>query len=798
MKTRSTELERLGSDGRQALAGAAPDRRKLGAEIRHYFALLRRRWWLIAMGALLAVAGACWQQRGHIPQYTAQVLVQQRAETPVVGLGGIGRDDDIGSQIEIIRSRAVIAPVVDSLGLQLRLRSRRSDWSRVVGSLAVVRDPPGGRFSVVRQDGQVVLSRDRGGEEVVLSRSDPGAPITGPGFTLFLADEEAVEQRISFSFQNWDAAVERLQRQIRAEPGRGAGLIRISFTDADPNLAAAVVNGVASSYQRHRAESAREAARRRGDVISSQLVQLADSLRSVQDMVLDYQRRAQLLNPGAEGNAITSARLQTENEIRQLRYEEGLLETLVAGLRSAQSGESLQRIMTMAAELVPSGRALFDRLQQLETERSRLTASRFGYTEAEPQVQVVDSLMASVRSQMQVATEQSLELLRTRLSSAEERLGQLRREAGALPERTAELARHQQRVDAVQDVFDMLVEGYYEAQIAEGVEVGDVAVIDPATAPLRPNPRNERLHMMVALMMGLFVGAVAAVVVEHLDTRVRESEDAEEVTGLEVVGKVPLLASRGAGRLESRLVGKEALRAIRTQLHFATARPHRILAVTSAEPGEGKSTIAANLALTFAEQGLRTVLVDADQRRPVVHLLGKVKRSPGLHEYLGGAADLDTVLRTSRISRNVDVLPAGGSTRGSQDGIGSVGFENLIEQLRERYDAIVVDTPPVLAVSDALVVGRVVDATLLVVRAGVSQEGALRQTIAQLRRVEAPLVGIIMNAVSMKDVSYSYYYEYYKESPPELSTAGEKRRALIGRPRQSSQTDPKKEASISS
>jgi uncharacterized protein involved in exopolysaccharide biosynthesis len=425
----------------------------------------------------------------------------------------------------------VIAPVVASLGLQFNLLDRRDEWGSIYGELEADPTAPASAFVLTKDGEMLVLTSLAAGDTLATSNADE--PIEGPGFRLRLADPSAVQIPIRFSLWRRQGAIESFQRRIKVEKGKGAGLLRLGFTDPDPRRAAAVVNAAAESYRDYRARTARDAASRRRTVIADQLVELADSLRAVESLLLGYQQSQELLDPDAEGGALFSARLQTENEIRQLRFEEGLLQSLIVGLRSAEasgSSEGLGEIMTRASEIFPAGQALHSRQQQLEMERSRLTASRFGFTSQEPQVQVLDSLLASARNQMRVAAEQSLDLLRSRLASAEERHGQLRYEVGVLPSRGAELGRYQQKVDAVQGVFDMLVNKYFEAQIAEDVEVGDVEVIDAATVPRRPDPSTVGFYLFAALLVGFVVGGAGAIVIDKMDTKVRTAPDATRVT----------------------------------------------------------------------------------------------------------------------------------------------------------------------------------------------------------------------------------------------------------------------------
>jgi polysaccharide biosynthesis transport protein len=475
--------------------------------------------------------------------------------------------------------------------------------------------------------------------------------------------------------------------------------------------------------------------------------------------------------------------LQIENELRTLRFEEGLLSSLVEGLRSDERGdESLNQILSLGSDLVPAGPALHRRLQDLEIERSRLTASTFGRMEGDPAVQVLDSLIVSTKSQMRGAVEHGLDHVRTRIRGAEERLAQMRGDMAAIPGQTAELARLRQRADAVQDVVDALVDRYYEAQIAEGVEAGDVVVVDPAPVPLWPDPTQTTMVLMAGLIGGLIIGVLALLALEYFDVRVRRVVDAEAATGLPLVGMVPRIGVPSQDPVAA-AIGKEAFRSLRMNLQFAHERVPRVLSVTSASPKEGKTTVCVNLAASLAEQqGPETVLImDADFRRPQLHRIFGLDRAPGLSDVLCGNASLDEVIRPSPAHPKLHVMTAGTPVPNPSEIIGSRAFTELVLELQENFGFVLIDTPPLLAVTDAGLMANSVDGTLIVVRADQADRVAVATAMEQLRQIDANLLGVILNAVGTRwgDGRYAYsYYDEYLADTPETGGRGTKHTLL--------------------
>ena len=736
-------------------------------DFQQMFETIRRRWWLVAMTAAVAVVAAWFNGRNEIRRYTAEALLQQRESAPLVGLSFTTTTSEFGSQIEIMRSRSVLAPVVARTGFQLRLFDNPGERTTLFEGLEVATDAEPGAYLLSTDGTDILVSDDR--TEEVLAAAPPGERLEGPGFSFIATRPVRLEKPVQFNVARPQAAVNRLRNRLLIEDGKGPDLVTISFTDPDPVFAALVANEAAFSYQDYSRETNRAGHARRRASIADQVVIRADSLRAAQDASMEYQRTAQLLNPGVEGNALMSNILSTETTLQSMNFDEVLLESMVRGLENSdRSDESLHRIMALGANLVPGGASLDSELRDLSMQRNALIASPFGPTESAPEVLVIDSLIAMTKNSMQIAAEQALSLQKSRISDTEERLGQLKGQLRELPARTAEFVRLEQRVAAIRGSFDALVAQYFQAQIEEGAEAGDVEIVDPAAVPLGPDPSRRSLKLMIALLAGVMVGALGAITLDQLDSRVRGTRDAEQAVHLQVLGTVPKISSRSSNP-KSVLIGKEAFRGLRTNIRFALSEQPRLLAITSSAPGEGKSTIAVNLALTLAEQGSRVLLIDADLRRPQVHRILGVDRRPGLSDVLTGQAEPEHAIIPSPVHPGLSVLPGGSATGSPAELVGGDNFMSLVLGLREQFDTVLVDTSPVLAVTDAALIGTVADGTLVVVRANETDQGALSRAVEQLRRVNANLVGIVLNDVPLDNVGYSSYYDSYYDGNEEDS-----------------------------
>ncbi len=299
------------------------------------------------------------------------------------------------------------------------------------------------------------------------------------------------------------------------------------------------------------------------------------------------------------------------------------------------------------------------------------------------------------------------------------------------------------------------------------------------TGPIEPNiPRN----LAFAFMLGLTSGVGLAFLLEGLDNTVRTTEQAQMISGLPPLGMIPLgsRTAREGGANAKRLViasSKEAVelitqvrpqsqmaesyRALRTSLLLSNlGAPPRVIMVTSALPQEGKTTTSINCAVVLAQKGIRVLLIDADLRRPSIHkTLGMGPRS-GLSNVLTGSATLEQAITRSSILPNLDVLPAGTPPPNPAELLASTNMRDVLQQLRGQYDHVVVDTPPTLSVTDAVVLSPRADAIVLVIRSGQTTKQALRRSRDILMQVNAKVSGVLLNAVDLCSPDYYYYYEY--------------------------------------
>jgi polysaccharide biosynthesis transport protein len=306
-------------------------------------------------------------------------------------------------------------------------------------------------------------------------------------------------------------------------------------------------------------------------------------------------------------------------------------------------------------------------------------------------------------------------------------------------------------------------------------------IINAARVPTSPSEPNIPRNLAFALVLGLISGVGLAFLLENMDNTVRTPEQAQAISGLASLGMIPLgskSASHGStGKRLALTASKEVVetvtqvrpqsqmaesyRALRTSLLLSNlGAPPKVIMVTSARPQEGKTTTSINTAIVLAQKGVRVLLVDADLRRPSIHkTLGMGPRT-GLSNVLTGSATVQQTITTSPILPNLFIMPAGTPPPNPAELLASSNMRDLIVELRELYDHIVIDTPPTLSVTDAVVLSPRADATILVIRSGQTTKPALRRARDILMQVNAHVAGVLLNAVDLTSPDYYYYYEY--------------------------------------
>ncbi|MFZ1009558.1 MAG: polysaccharide biosynthesis tyrosine autokinase [Candidatus Sulfotelmatobacter sp.] len=567
-------------------------------------------------------------------------------------------------------------------------------------------------------------------------------------------------------------------------------IIEVHYRSPDKDLAATVVNTLMSTYTENNFKSRFDSTMQASDWLSKQLVDLQMKVETSQEKLVHYQKEHEILGIDEKQN-ITTAKLDELNKALTAAESERMDKESVYRLVAAGDTETIvsaANVLDSAGTQSASGllEGLRGKEGDLKIQAAELN-TQFG--PAYPKLAQVNNQIKEIDSQILAETKKIAGKIKGQYMAALQRESMLhdalekqKQEQNKLNESAIEFSLLKRDLDTNRQLYEGLLEKLKEAGVSAGLRSNNFRIVDVArvpTAPVEPNiPRN----LAFAFMLGLTSGVGLAFLLEGLDSTVRTTEQAQMISGLPPLGMIPL-GSRTAreGASAKRLViassSKEAVelitqvrpqsqmaesyRALRTSLLLSNlGAPPKVIMVTSALPQEGKTTTSINCAVVLAQKGVRVLLIDADLRRPSIHkTLGMGPRS-GLSNVLTGSATLEQAITRSPILPNLSVLPAGTPPPNPAELLASTNMRDVLEQLRGQFDHIVVDTPPTLSVTDAVVLSPRADAIVLVIRSGQTTKQALRRSRDILMQVNAKVSGVLLNAVDLSSPDYYYYYEY--------------------------------------
>jgi succinoglycan biosynthesis transport protein ExoP len=578
-------------------------------------------------------------------------------------------------------------------------------------------------------------------------------------------------------------------------------LMEIHYHSTDPQLAASAVNTLAATYVEQNFKTKFESTMQASDWLSKQLVDLQMKVETSQEKLVRYQKEHEILGTDEKQNIITQKLDELNKEMTMAESDRMQKEAIY---RQTQSNDPV----AIAAAIISdtpmggsgAGSALLDKLRDQQASlRIQVAELSTQFGPSYPKVQQLNNQIKEIDHQLELETSKAVDHLKQQYLAALQRETMLRgafdkqkQEANKLNESAIEYSLLKRDLDSNRTLYEGLLEKLKEAGVTAGLRSNNFRIINAARVPSAPSEPNIPRNLSFALVLGIISAIGLAFVLENMDNTVRTPEQAQIISGLPSLGMIPLGSKSGRGATGKRLAltpskevfetvtqirpqsqMAESYRALRTSLLLSNlGAPPKVIMVTSARPQEGKTTTSINTAIVLAQKGVRVLLVDADLRRPSVHkTLGMGPRS-GLSNVLTGSATIQQTITTSPILPNLLIMPAGTPPPNPAELLASSNMRDLIMELRQQFDHIVIDTPPTLSVTDAVVLSPRADATILVIRSGQTTKQALRRARDILTQVNAHVAGVLLNAVDLTSPDYYYYYEYqgkygqyYQEDP---------------------------------
>jgi succinoglycan biosynthesis transport protein ExoP len=777
------------------------------------FGVLRRRYRLVLLTTVMGAAAGAFLASREPPTYKATAVLRMAGERRAL-TGGMEEPapeasrttDPILSLVQLVRSRSVLGGVVDSLGLQLQSWTPEFPTS-YVSHLQI--DPRAAGDSVVLEFTPDRVTASYAGRQA----SGAYGQVLPLGPVRFAVNGRPELPRAVLGIVSREPMIDWLVGSLGVGARPATDLIDVWFVSTDPRLAQQIVNHTVQTFQTLNIQAAKEKSRRRRVFLEEQLAQTDSTLGRAQAELAGFRSRQQIASSENKLAAEQNALLALEARRAELETDRNTYASLLKQLRSGGDEARSEALRALAGSPAlgdnPQVTGLYQQLNNYQYRLDSMTTGQWAAAPTNPDVIALRKLIGTTQDHLTRGVSAHLGSLNSRINA----LGDLRRRSGqsiqVLPAMVEEEMRLTSRVEALGSVGEQLRQEYQRARIAEAVEAGDVDVVDLADVPYAPLWTSASVKFGIGLFLGLLLGGGLAFLLDALNSSIRRPEDIEaalHIPGLAVIPRLssgPIVSNRRLGGLvkgaktpelsgsaaaaigtvaQPFSIGTEAFRMLRTSLSWTDGADQlKTIVVTSAAPGEGKTLTAANLSTSFAHDGLQVLLVDCDVRRPKLHGLFRVPRSPGLLDLLAppnggsnstvrsltfgagkteGEDPLDHVLRPTPI-RGLTLLTCGALPTNASNLLSGVRMRVLLEELKQRFDLVVLDTPPVLATADAGILGSLADGVLLVVRAGQTDRSAAQRAHQQLANMGSRVIGAVLNDPKGEVSQYGdYYYPY--------------------------------------
>lgn len=595
---------------------------------------------------------------------------------------------------------------------------------------------------------------------------------------LEIADKSAaktdsfIETTKSEKSSRSDDITRYLSQTVEVEPVRNTQIVTISFSEKNPVLAKMIANNFAKAYMDEVLEINMSSSSRTMEWMTKKAdeerIKLEKSERVLQKYLRDkdiitIENKITILPQKLQEFSSNLSLLTTKKErlgeiikkIDKLKKTPSQLEAL----SPFSSNTVLQALNSKILEVDKKieelskkyGRKHPSMIKAL-SEKSLLSAKR---------KQEFNRLIKSIKNDYELAKANETNLKRL--------LTDTKKEALHLNENFIQHSILKREVDTNRLLYQSLVQELKKLSLSNQSQTINVWVIEKAQTPEFPDKPKKKINLLLGIIVGLFGGFGLAFFIEYLDNTVKSAEEVENKTDLPVLGSIQRhkdkkIDTERVVQLEPKSIISESYKAIRTSILLSSAdKPPKKLLMTSMSPGEGKTTVSLNLATTIADNNYKVVLLDCDFRKANIHRIFNIQNINGLSTFLAGVSKLD-IIHKNRNPTNHSIITAGPNPPNPAELLNSKRFIKLIVELEKRFDFIILDSPPILNVTDSLLLSKLVDATIIVCKAGKTNYEMLNKGLSMLKKINANILGIIINSVSKKHARYYYGYESYYES----------------------------------
>lgn len=699
-----------------------------GEAFGRFVQFLKKRGWLVAagvaVGCVLALAVNMTSRRLYTALVRVEIVPDQSQEFRVSTGPGLdaGLDDasKLDTEIEVLKSRSMVLRVVQTLNLN-----------------------------------------------------------NNPDF-MPLKDGKAWDLSVP---ENRELFIGAMQGSLNVVRRGHTSILDISVVSTKPALASLIANTLVDAYIERTFQDNFNATARISGWLNGQLNNLKTNLEKSQSQMLSYQHDLGLVGIDPKDSVMVTTLEELNKELADAEINRMMREAQVRALKSAQPD-----VLDAVAIADPALQAARQQLSQLQSQYSSM-AQTYGSSypplkALKAQIDQAGRNKAQLETAERARADRELDVATTNEKMLRDRLTAQEQQVFGSSEKGAQLQFARSEYDANRLLYDGLQQRLQEAGIMAGLHSTSIHIVDSADPPIKPSSPRKSLNIAVGLGGGLMVGLILALTLEAFDTNLKTMTDIEQTLQLPLLAAIPSVDADSLlpSKFRESAVAKgsaswsriaEALRGMRTSILLSSpGAPPKVLMITSTRPAEGKSSVSTLMAITFALNGSKVLLIDSDMRRPSVHLRFRIGKGLGLSSVLSGKTSYKDAITEWADLPNLHILTSGPVPPLPSELLGSRQMEDMIERLRTEYDYVLIDTPPVLAVTDASIVARLTDAAILIIRYGAIQRHVVQRCIDVLDRSGAHLLGVVINAVNFNAPEYSEYYgrkydQYYGERTQE-------------------------------
>jgi len=701
-------------------------------------------------------------------------------------LAMLSTSNPVDAEIEILKSRSNAEEVVKRLHLTWGVTKKSDGLTFKITDFSSTSDEPEYTVELTGTDSFSVKAED--GSPAVQGKA--GQLLKTKNLTLLLVDIKGQPgDSFRLTQRNFNRTVEDLMKAVKAsEVGKKTDIIKVSYQNTDPVQSRDVINTLVQAYLDQTLSLKTEEASRTVTFVEDQLKGTRDELDLSEKNLQTYKTASGVVKLDTEAEELIKKLSEIEKDRAAVYLQRKQVEFALASLQEARrKGQVYTPAVFKDDPLIGS---MATRLTELEVQKRALVSEN---TESHPQVKAVQSQIDQLQKKIQSTYETTRLNLAKQETSIQQQLLQYEAKMRTLPAAERDLARLMRLSKVNADIYMFLLQKHEEARIAKASTISNIQVVDPAITPDIPVKPQKKKNLLLGLLVGLMFGVGVAFFMDYLDDTIKDEEEAKRALGWPMLAMIPGIEHKGVSpadftrndalivQHEPKSAVSEAFRGLRTAIHFSSIqRNSKVIMVTSSFPGEGKSTISANLALIFAQSNNRVLLLDCDLRRPSQYAIFEQSKTPGITEVLAGDIPLAEALHTTDID-NISLLTAGTIPPNPAELLCSDSMRDLLKGLRDSYDIVIIDAPPVIPVTDAPLLTAFADMVVVVVESGRIPLKAAQRMKELLQTVQAPVAGFVLNdRTSLYTDTYGSYgkgyygYAYYgaddqKESAPKKS-----------------------------